>query len=316
MLSTTATSRAQQAEGTIGIGLVDAPTNRADDPRAKLYIVDHLAPGTTITRRVKVSNDTDQTQSIDTYAGAASVEDGQFQFGDAHAVNELTTWTSVDPTTDTYEAGKSKNVRVTIAVPDDASEGERYAVIWASTSTAAPQGGGIGAVNRVGIRVYLSVGPGGEPASDFEITGIQAKRTKDGAPQVVAIVENTGGRAIDLSGALKLDNGPGGLSAGPFNVTLGTTLEVGGTEPVRVDLDKALPAGPWDAKLTLKSGLLERSANAEITFPKSGSAEIVRPTSSSGRGVIAIAVLVAVAAAIALLFYVRRRRDREETVSE
>lgn len=312
LLSPTASSRAQQAEGTIGIGLVDTPTDRANDPRAKLYIVDHVAPGVAITRRVEVRNDTDQTQKIDTYAGAASVDRGQFRFGDAHAVNELTTWTKVEPATDVYTAGEHKHVVVTIDVPEDASEGERYAVVWASTSSAAPEGGGIGAVNRVGVRVYLSVGPGGEPASDFEITGIEARRTKDGAPQVVARVKNTGGRALDLSGSLKLENGPGDLSAGPFNVTLGTTLEIGGTEPVRVELDKALPAGPWDAKLTLKSGLLEDGAEATITFPEAGSSGVVKPSGSSNRGVIALAVLVAIVAALFRFFYARRRRDEGE----
>ena len=31
-----------QSQGSISIGLAEAPTNRADDPRAKVYIVDHL----------------------------------------------------------------------------------------------------------------------------------------------------------------------------------------------------------------------------------------------------------------------------------
>ena len=37
-------------EGSIGLRLVDAPVSAGNDPRAKLYIVDHLAPGTVIQR--------------------------------------------------------------------------------------------------------------------------------------------------------------------------------------------------------------------------------------------------------------------------
>src|SRR5664280_2524137 len=42
----------------IGIRLVDAPASAKDDPRARVYIVDHLAPGTVIHRRIEVSNTT------------------------------------------------------------------------------------------------------------------------------------------------------------------------------------------------------------------------------------------------------------------
>ena len=42
----------------VGIRIIDVPTGRSEDPRARQYIVDHLAPGTTITRRVEVTNGT------------------------------------------------------------------------------------------------------------------------------------------------------------------------------------------------------------------------------------------------------------------
>ena len=44
------------AAGGIGLRLVDAPATARDDPRAQVYIVDHLAPGTVIHRRIEVSN--------------------------------------------------------------------------------------------------------------------------------------------------------------------------------------------------------------------------------------------------------------------
>ena len=245
---------ARAQTGSIGIRILDAPTNRSDDPRAKVYIVDHVAPGTTISRRVEVSNDTDATQHIETYAAAASVSNGAFRFGEGHSRNEIATWTTVEPSRADFAAGEKRNVTVKIAVPSDASEGERYEVVWASVGASAPKGGGIAEVNRVGIRVYLSVGPGGEPPSDFKITELRASRS-DGAPEVTAIVRNTGGRALDLSGKLVLDDGPGALRAGPFPATLGTTLGIGATDAVSVKLDKAIPPGPWKAKLTLESGL-------------------------------------------------------------
>ncbi|MCA1845482.1 MAG: DUF916 domain-containing protein [Actinobacteria bacterium] len=261
--STTATG----PPGSIGIRLLDAPINRADDPRARLYIVDHLAPGTTIERRVEVSNDTTETRTISLYPAAATVADGVFQFGEGHAVNELTTWTTVAPSMLQLAPGAKGVATTTIKVDPKASPGERYAVVWAEVGAPAPPGGGIATVNRVGVRIYLSVGPGNEPASDFEITGLEAQRAQDGSPEVTATVHNTGGRAVDLSGDLRLTNGPGALAAGPFPAKLGTTLGVGQSEPVVVVLDRAVPNGPWDAEIILREGLIERKANARLTFP-------------------------------------------------
>lgn len=298
-----------QASGSIGIRLLDAPVNRSDDPRAKVYIVDHVAPGTTISRRVEVSNDTDATQHIETYAAAASVKDGAFRFGDGHAKNEVSTWTTVDPSEADFAPGEKRAINVTIAVPDDASEGERYEVIWASVGAAAPEGGGIAEVNRVGVRVYLSVGPGGEPPSDFEITQLTARR-RDGTPEITARVKNTGGRALDLTGKLALSDGPGGLRAGPFSASLGTTLGIDETDTVTVELDKAIPAGPWKAKLTLQSGLTTRSATAKLTFPASGST-----SAAPGDGpnlIVRVGPVIGVAGLLGLVLFVRRRRRGDD----
>ncbi|MFJ4516605.1 hypothetical protein [Streptomyces sp. NPDC088816] len=45
---------------TLGVKLLEAPVERKDDPRASSYIVDHLAPGSTIHRRVEVANDSSE----------------------------------------------------------------------------------------------------------------------------------------------------------------------------------------------------------------------------------------------------------------
>ncbi len=42
----------------LGIRLVDVPVATADDPRALVYIIDHVAPGALIERRIEVSNRT------------------------------------------------------------------------------------------------------------------------------------------------------------------------------------------------------------------------------------------------------------------
>jgi hypothetical protein len=71
-------------------------------------------------------------------------------------------------------------------------------------------------INSVGLRIYLDIGPGGEPPSDFQINDLAGARTTSGTPEVVADAHNTGGRALDMTGSMSLTNGPGSLSAGPL----------------------------------------------------------------------------------------------------
>ncbi len=239
--------------------------------------MDHLAPGTTIQRRIEVSNTTASSEHIVLYPAAATIAKGSFLGAAGHTPNEVSTWTSVDPGASDVPAGERVTATVTIDVPSDAPPGEQYGVVWAEASSPSTESG-VTLVTRVGIRIYLSVGPGGPPAADFTIDSLTAERSPEGHPVVLATVQNTGGRALDMSGTLELSAGPGGLSAGPFPATLGTTLAIGDTQPVTIVLDEEIPAGPWDARITLRSGLLERSARATITFPAAGASPSVRTT--------------------------------------
>ena len=256
--------------GGIGLRLLEAPVTGREDPRAQIYIVDHLDRGAVIHREIELSNSTTSTARVSMYAAAATIADGAFLGGAGHSANDLSTWTSVSPGASDVIAGGRATATVTIAVPSDAAPGEQYGVVWAEVSSAPVVGGGVVQVSRVGIRLYVSVGPGAPPAAEFTIDSLTARRSPDGSPSVLATVRNTGGRALDLSGTLQLLDGPGGLSAGPFPAALGVTLAIGATAPVTIALDKQLPAGPWGAHIALRSGLVERSAQATITFPDAG----------------------------------------------
>lgn len=256
---------APAASGGVSIRLAEAPTSRRDDPRANIYVIDHVAPGTTVRRQIEVLSKATTPLDVTLYPAAAEIRDGAFFPAAERTANELSSWTSVSQPSVSLAPGASRTIETAIAVPADAAPGERYAVVWAEIASAATTG--VRQVNRVGIRIYLSVGAGGEPASDFTIDTLTANRLPDGTPVVYALVHNTGGRALDMSGSLQMSNGPGGLNAGPFTAKLGTTLGIKDTEPVTVTLDKALPAGPWTASIELVSGLTRRAAQAVVTFP-------------------------------------------------
>ena len=77
--------------------------------------------------------------------------------------NELTGWTSLDRPSVTVPPGGREVAQVMIKVPPSASRGERYGVVWAQVIADRDVTHTLRVINRVGIRVYLDVGPGGEP---------------------------------------------------------------------------------------------------------------------------------------------------------
>lgn len=301
----------------VGIRLVEVPSDRSDDPRAQQYIIDHVGQGETIVRQVQVVNHEPVASTVRVYAGGAAIDDTSFQPSDRQEDQAVARWAVLDRSSIELPAEGSETLKATITVPADAPDGERYGVIWAELP-GAESDSGVTVVNRVGIRIYLSVGEGSEPASDFEVDTLTAARDADGTPVVAAKVHNTGGRALDMSGQLELTDGPAGLSAGPFPAELGTTLGIGETGDVHVPLDPEIPDGPWNATLTLRSGELERTVRATITFPAEagevGEAVDAERVTDSIPGLIlaGIALLLALLVLGGLLWYLRRRNDEDE----
>ncbi len=196
---------------------------------------------------------------------------------------------------------------LTISVPGSASAGERYGVVWAQVSATPVAGGGVTLVSRVGVRMYLSIGPGSGPSSGFTIGRLAAERSTAGARFVVARIHNSGQSTLDMSGNLSLSNGPDGLQAGPFAATLGTVIAPGVSEPVTVLLGSDLPRGPWQADLSLTSGPLHHSVVDMITFPPDPMPAKPRATAGFPMLLLIVIVLIAMLALNALGLLISRR---------
>ncbi|WP_261569038.1 DUF916 domain-containing protein [Frankia gtarii] len=302
------------SDGTFGIRLGEVTASLWKDPRARQYIVDHLNPGTTMRRQVEVVNNTDEPMRIELYPGAASLGGSAFHFAEGRKPNELTTWVSLDRSAIEVGAHSREKAEVTVVVPRDASPGEHYGVLWAQAGSGAPKGSGFAMVNRVGIRMYLDIGPGGPPAAGFTIAALTASRLLDGRLTIGTEIHNTGGRALDMSGDLTLTKGPGGLQAGPFRANLGTTIAPGEVSPVSFALDGQIPAGPWTATVKLHSGLVEGTATAVIRFPdRRGATERVRMAGASTRRVAVTSAVVTGGSLFGVgmvVMFVRRWRRR------
>jgi hypothetical protein len=292
--------------GTLGVRLVPPSGAPSGNPLARSYVVARVAPGAHLTRQVEISNTTDRTMSVTAYVAAASMDEGGFSFAEGHTQNDVAFWTHVSRPLIRIAAGATSIEEVMIRVPRHATAGTGYAVIWAEASAAAPADGGVRLVNRVGIRVYLTVGDGVSATPMFTLSGLHAERS-GGEPLIVAIVHNTGATTLAVAGEVSLADGPDGLRAGPFEVTPGGPIAPGGSESVSARIGSSLPLGAWHARMVVRSGGLTRSVAATVSFP---AAETARPGAADGRqGWTAVAALVLLALlAIAGRWQLRRVR--------
>jgi hypothetical protein len=156
----------------------------------------------------------------------------------------------------------------TITVPLGATRGEHYGVIWVqqAADVRSTSGFGVNQIDRVGIRIYLAVGRGGAPPTVFAVTSMTGSRSVKGQPSLVVRVDNTCGRAVDLDGTLRLTDGPGSTSAGPFPSQQIVTLAPGQPGNMSFAPPKSLPVGPWQAEVTLVSGITSSVATGTVQF--------------------------------------------------
>jgi hypothetical protein len=295
----------------VGFRLVDIPNGRIGDPRATAYIIDHLKPGSTIRRRIELINGTRVPARVQLYPAAATIAGGMFRFGAGRATNELTAWTSVAPGQVVVGACRRAAATVAVAVPSGARTGERYATVWAELPASGKRGTSLLQVTRIGIRAYLSVGPGPEPASNFVIRSLSTRRDRPGRVTIAALARNTGGRAVDLSGDLRLDHGPDGGVTPRFEAQSALTLAPGESGSLSFPLGKRVAAGRWTATVELRSGRLTRRAVGRIdipTKPSKGTAVQV-DMATPGIGMAVVSGAGALAALLLVLFTIRRARQ-------
>ncbi len=88
----------------------------------------------------------------------------------------MTTWVHLSKRALTLAPHASATVTATVDVPKDASPGNQEGVSCAEQDSKGT--GNVNLVSRVGIRMYLNIGPGGAPPAGFTVIVI-------GAPLIV-----------------------------------------------------------------------------------------------------------------------------------
>lgn len=120
----------------IGIRLLEAPADRRNDPRALSYIVDHVKPGTTFSRKIELSNGTPQPVSLALYPDAARITGKGFEPAEGRTSSKLTSWITVTPDSVQVPPQGRATATVRVAVPPGASEAS--ATAWSSPRPRLP----------------------------------------------------------------------------------------------------------------------------------------------------------------------------------
>lgn len=242
-----------------------------DGPDGRTELTYDVAPGTTISDRVSVSNFSDRSASFRVYGSDATTDydTGAFTLiGADQASTDLGSWTSVDSgsavcpdTNDDAEAscaadlgvvvelepGARADIPFTITVPHDATPGDHAAGIVASFRSADADGDGsaVQVEQRVGTRIYLRVD--GELRPALDVSGMVAGF--DGVANPFGAGTATAGFDLTNTGNTRISGLPEVRITGPFGIDLGTAevepvenLVPGGTAHVVAEVPGVPPA--------------------------------------------------------------------------
>ncbi|HVF75962.1 MAG TPA: hypothetical protein VM938_13030 [Acidimicrobiales bacterium] len=238
------------------------------EARDRSYVVRTVEPGAEFSDRLLAVNLTDKPIELDVAPVDATITgDGQFAPGTATQADGR--WLTVTPARVRVPARGTTPVSVRVKVPADAAEGDHIAAVVAQKAGPPTGSGNVQLVQRVGVRVYLTVqsaagesGRTGGLARTFEFKDL---RWAGDAFEVD--VQNTGDLLVEPLGTLTISRG--GLDGS-------TDLPVLGTVPPReqrtfkVPPPKPLEPGTYDARMKLR--LVQGGADQErsLTFTFDG----------------------------------------------
>jgi hypothetical protein len=242
-----------------------------DGPDGRTELTYDVAPGSTISDWVSVSNYSDRSATFRVYGSDATTDydTGAFTLiGADQASTGLGSWTSVDSgsavcpdTNDGAEAscaadlgvvvklepGARADIPFTITVPHDATPGDHAAGIVASFRSGAADGDGsaVQVEQRVGTRIYLRVD--GELRPALDVTGMVAGF--DGVANPFGAGTATAGFDLTNTGNTRISGEPQVRITGPFGIDLGAAdvepvenLVPGGTAHVAAEVPGVAPA--------------------------------------------------------------------------
>ena len=184
-------------------GIGGVPANpREDNPRSSSIFIYELKPGDSYTDGVKVSNNTEASETIKVgVVDSVASNDGSFACAQEEEDKvDVGSWVKVDSPEVTLNAGESRVVNFTVSVPKTASVGEHGGCITlqkAKSDSANPDGGGVALSFRSAIRISVTIP--GDIVKAVNVSGVTLKPNEKDASKFIIqpSVTNTGNVSLD-----------------------------------------------------------------------------------------------------------------------
>ncbi|MEW2379660.1 DUF916 domain-containing protein [Micromonospora sp. NPDC047812] len=206
-----------------------------DGPTGRNYFIYDLAPGSTLTDHVGVTNLSDRPLTFQVYGtDAYTTADGAFALLPAdRAATDVGSWVRFDKRTWTIAPGRRADIPFRLSVPANATPGDHAGGVIAAITRARTTADGqqVRVDQRLAARVYLRVDGDVRPAVAIESVSVSYDNPINpagGGDAVVSYrVRNTGNVRVGGTGTVAVE--------GPFGWRLARTAPV--------DLPELLPGG-------------------------------------------------------------------------
>ncbi|MFV2114517.1 WxL protein peptidoglycan domain-containing protein [Micromonospora sp. LOL_025] len=206
-----------------------------DGPTGRNYFIYDLAPGSTLTDHVGVTNLSDRPLTFQVYGtDAYTTADGAFALLPAdRAATDVGSWVRFDRRTWTIAPGRRADIPFRLSVPANATPGDHAGGVIAAITQARTTADGqqVRVDQRLAARVYLRVDGDVRPAVAIESVSVSYDNPINpagGGDAVVSYrVRNTGNVRVGGTGTVAVE--------GPFGWRLARTAPV--------DLPELLPGG-------------------------------------------------------------------------
>jgi DNA uptake protein ComE-like DNA-binding protein len=229
------------------------------------------SPGETATRAIRIISTSPDPQLISIAIFPLVVVDGEDTLVSSEP-SEIDAWASIEPNGFIVEPRAQQTVQIRIT-PPPGSEGSYTAYVVVSAS--GPNDGsteereGTYAIVPTALTfsksLWLGVGDGQLPETDFELRGVAARR--DGETKFLQVqIENTGGTPIRPKGEMEVvdplfpDN-----RFGPLEFSFATILP-GETRRTEIEAPAELEDGNWRVRVVARQGSIQKSEIYDVTL--------------------------------------------------
>lgn len=241
-----------------------------------------ITPGQTVTSPIGISigtGETGGTYAVDVLGFGQSVADGSYTgLAAAADINAYSArpFITIDKPIVQLSPGGSASVTATIAVPADAKDGGRYAIILVHPASAAT-GQQTAFSTAVAIPVLLTI-KGGAIAQKGEITAIEPSSAEIGKPfTVTATVKNSGNyHYYGAVSSVTVNDGQGKAVATVKTTPMSRAIIPGNQVKIPAQVSPGLPEGMYQMTVNMEtqdgSVLATQTKSLQVGNPKNGPA--------------------------------------------